>query len=165
MRHLVCPRCDPVVLYVMTKARRPLPRSGRSSVSASPSGFEVSTQARLDDTFFRHIVAGMRNGVLAITRDGTLALINDEAYRIFGIRARQDDLGTPLSRVLQAHPDVVRVLMEAFDLHLLPNRVEMRLRPSNKVICERPNSGVHHRRHNDNICRRGKLDRRARRPA
>jgi signal transduction histidine kinase len=91
-------------------------------------------QARMDDTFFRHIVAGMRNGVLAITRDGTLALINDEAYRIFGIRPRPDDLGAPLSQVLQDHPDVARVLMEAFDLHLLPNRVEMRLRPSNKVI-------------------------------
>ena len=27
----------------------------------------------------------MRNGVLAITRDARLALINDEAYRIFGV--------------------------------------------------------------------------------
>src|SRR3970282_1897186 len=31
-------------------------------------------------------------------------------------------------------PDVVRVLAVVFDLHLLPNRVEMRLKPSNKVI-------------------------------
>ena len=36
--------------------------------------------------------------------------------------------------MLKDHPDVVRVLTGAFDLHLLPNRVEMRLKPSNKVI-------------------------------
>jgi len=117
----------------MTKSRRPS-RSARSSESPASSEPGPAIPVRIDDPFFRHIVAGMRNGVLAITRDGTLALINDEAYRIFGIHPRPDDLGAPLSQVLQVHPDIVRVLMEAFDLHLLPNRVEMRLRPSNKVI-------------------------------
>ena len=86
------------------------------------------------DAFFRHIVSGMRNGVLAITRDGRLALINDEAYRIFGVTSRPEDLGRPIGLVLKDHPDVVRVLTGAFDLHLLPNRVEMRLKPSNRVI-------------------------------
>jgi signal transduction histidine kinase len=86
------------------------------------------------DAFFRHIVSGMRNGVLAITRDARLALINDEAYRIFGVAANGDDVGLPIAVVLKDHPDVVRVLTGAFDLHLLPNRVEMRLKPSNKVI-------------------------------
>jgi signal transduction histidine kinase len=76
----------------------------------------------------------MRNGVLAITRDGQLALINDEAYRIFGVTPQADDVGQPIGAVLKDHPDVVRVLTGAFDLHLLPNRVEMRLKPSNKVI-------------------------------
>lgn len=76
----------------------------------------------------------MRNGVLAIMRDGRLALINDEAYRVFGIEARPDDLGQPIATVLKAHPDVVRVLLDAFELHHLPNRVEMRLKPLNKVI-------------------------------
>jgi signal transduction histidine kinase len=86
------------------------------------------------DAFYRHIVSGMRNGVLAITRDARLALINDEAYRIFGITARPEDVGQPIATVLREHPDVVRVLAGAFDLHHLPNRVEMRLKPSNKVI-------------------------------
>ena len=76
----------------------------------------------------------MRNGVLAITRDGTLALINDEAYRIFGVTARRTDIGRPVADVLRDHPEVVRVLNTVFDLHLLPNRVELRLRPSGKVI-------------------------------
>jgi signal transduction histidine kinase len=119
----------------MTKTRRLLPsRVGRSALTSARRPAAGTRADRIDDTFFRHIVVGMRNGVLAITRDGTLALINDEAYRIFGTRPQESDLGTPLADVLKDHPDVVRVLMNAFDLHLLPNRVEMRLKPSNKVI-------------------------------
>jgi signal transduction histidine kinase len=76
----------------------------------------------------------MRNGVLAVTLDGKLALINEEAYRIFGIPADHADLGRAVATVLREHPDVVRVLTGVFDLHHLPNRAEMRLRPSNKVI-------------------------------
>jgi len=95
-----------------------------------PDATKVST-----DAFFRHIVSGMRNGVLAITRDCRVALINDEAYRIFGIpEPATDAVGQPVSALLKDHPDVVRVLAGAFDLHHLPNRVEMRLKPSNKVI-------------------------------
>jgi signal transduction histidine kinase len=120
---------------VMAKSR---PRTSRRG----PAGEgEVRTEARrpasfagTTDAFYRHIVAGMRNGVLAITRDARLALINDEAYRIFGVTAQPDDVGQPIAGVLRDHPDVVRVLAGAFDLHHLPNRVEMRLKPSNKVI-------------------------------
>ena len=120
----------------MTKSR---PRSSRRAESAGTD--EVRTDVRrgtsgagLNDAFFRQIVSGMRNGVLAITRDGRLALINDEAYRIFGITPQPGDAGQPVATVLRAHPDVVRVLTGAFELHHLPNRVEMRLKPSNKVI-------------------------------
>jgi signal transduction histidine kinase len=88
----------------------------------------------IDDPFFRHIVSGMRNGVLAITRDGRLAVINDEAYRIFGVTPKADDPGRPLAVVLREHPDVVRVLLSAFDLHHLPTRVEMRIKPTGRVI-------------------------------
>ena len=76
----------------------------------------------------------MRNGVLTIMRDGRLTLMNDEAYRIFGLIPAHQDLGRPVADVLRDHPEVVRVLHGAFDLHLLPNRAELRLRPSGKVI-------------------------------
>jgi signal transduction histidine kinase len=89
---------------------------------------------RIDDAFFRHIVSGMRNGVLAVTRDGILALMNDEAYRIFNLEPKDGDMGAPVAEVLQAHPEVVRVLNDVFDVDLLPNRVELRLRPSGRVI-------------------------------
>jgi signal transduction histidine kinase len=88
----------------------------------------------IDDGFFRHIVCGMRNGILAITRDGRVAVINDEAYRIFGVTPHPDDPGAALAGVLRDHPDVVRVLTGAFDLHHLPNRVEMRIKPTDRVI-------------------------------
>jgi signal transduction histidine kinase len=76
----------------------------------------------------------MRNGLLAITRDGRLAVINDEAYRIFGVTPRADDPGKPLAQVLSEHPDVVRVVASAFDLHHMPTRVEMRIKPTGRVI-------------------------------
>jgi len=76
----------------------------------------------------------MRNGVLAITNAGTLALLNEEGYRIFGVQPQPDDLGKPVAEVLRAHPDVVRQLLSAFEMHMLPNRAETRLRPSGKVI-------------------------------
>jgi len=86
------------------------------------------------DAFFRQIVTGMRNGVIAITRDGRLAVINDEAYRVFGITRDPADIGQPAASVLRAHPEVIRTLTAAFELHHLPNRAEMRLKPLNQVI-------------------------------
>jgi len=88
----------------------------------------------IDGAFFRHMVAGMRNGVLAVTRDGLLALINDEGLRIFGLPETDAWLGRPFAEALGQYPDVVRVLTDAFTLELLPNRVEMRLEPSGRVI-------------------------------
>jgi signal transduction histidine kinase len=119
-----------------SRARVVPPLSARAEAGSARVGrAEGATRARAtSDAFYRYIVAGMRNGVLAIRRDGRLVLINDEAYRIFGIAPHLEDVGRPLSTVLTEHPDVVRVLTGAFDLHLLPNRVEMRLKPSNRVI-------------------------------
>ncbi len=115
----------------MAKTRTDVVRQRPAGPSSKRS---TALEPGLDDAFFRHIVAGMRNAVLAITRNGRLALINDEAYRIFGIAPRADDLGKPIAVVLKDHPDVVGVLAGVFDLHHVPNRVEMRLKPQQKVI-------------------------------
>lgn len=109
----------------------PVTSDSRAAVRGNDTGPDPQGPS---DAFFRHIVGGMRNGVLAITRAGTIALLNEEGYRIFGVERRPDDLGRHVSEVLRAHPDVVRQLVSAFDLHMLPNRAEMRLRPSGKVI-------------------------------
>jgi nitrogen-specific signal transduction histidine kinase len=87
-----------------------------------------------EDRFFRLIVNNMRNGVIAIHRDGTLALMNNEAYRIFSLSRDPRDVGRPFSDVLGARPDIVRVLSGAFELSTLPNRAELRLKDIDRVI-------------------------------
>src|ERR1700704_3249331 len=87
-----------------------------------------------EDRFFRHIVSSMRNGVIAFRRDGTLALMNDEAYRIFGLKPSASDTGRPFADVLVARPEIIRVLSGAFELSHLPNRAELRLKELDRVI-------------------------------
>jgi PAS domain S-box-containing protein len=87
-----------------------------------------------EDRFFRHIVSNMRNGVIAIHRDGTVALMNDEAYRIFALAPQPRDVGRPFSEVFHDRPDVVRVLSGAFEMTTLPNRAELRLKDMDRVI-------------------------------
>src|SRR5580692_6721005 len=113
----------------------PLPRPPVAGSRRGPAP-SASTSARAprgagraaDDRFFRHIVRSMRNGVITIHRDGTLALMNDEAYRIFSLTRQPGDLGRPFSEVLGGRPDVVRVLSGSFEMTTLPNRAELRLK-------------------------------------
>jgi signal transduction histidine kinase len=79
-------------------------------------------------------VIGLRNGVLAIRRDGTIAVMNAEAYRLFQIAPDPRHIGRPVAEVLARHPDVLRVLADAFELNHLPNRVELRLDATGTVI-------------------------------
>ncbi len=104
----------------------------RSSPRAAP--VPRRSARRESDRFFRHLVAGMRNGVLAITRDGRVAEINAEAQRIFQLKRSQRLVGRQFSEVLAKHPDMVRVLHSAFDLSHLPNRAELRLKTTGKVV-------------------------------
>jgi len=76
----------------------------------------------------------MRNGVIAIHRDGTLALMNDEAYRIFGLSRGPGDIGRTFAEVFRERPDLIRVISGAFELTTLPNRAELRLKDVDRVI-------------------------------
>ena len=114
--------------------QRPRRRAPPADRLARSSQGEPPPRARSDDRFFRHIVSSMRNGVIAIRRDGTLALMNDEAYRIFGLTRGPGDIGRPFADVLRERPAVVRVLSGAFELSHLPNRAELRLKDLNRVI-------------------------------
>ena len=87
-----------------------------------------------DDRFFRHIVSSMRNGVIAFRRDGTVALMNDEAHRMFGLTPSPGDIGRPFADVLRDRPEIIRVLAGAFELSHLPNRAELRLKELDRVI-------------------------------
>jgi signal transduction histidine kinase len=114
--------------------RRPEVRRRRSAPAAPPPARTAQRDQAPDDRFFRHIVSSMRNGVIAVHRDGTLALMNDEAYRIFSLTRRAGDLGGPFGEVLRDRPEVTRVLASAFELTTLPNRVELRLKDIDRVI-------------------------------
>jgi signal transduction histidine kinase len=112
----------------------------RESSSASARVRRSSTIGKVialgepDDRFFRHLVGSMRNGVIAIHRNGTLALINDEAYRIFALVRSAGDVGRPFAEVFRQRPEFVRVLSGAFEMTTLPNRAELRLKDLDRVI-------------------------------
>lgn len=89
--------------------------------------------SRFEDVFFRHMVGNMRNGVLAIDRDGSIVLLNEESRRLFRLPP-VDVVGKAYADVLHEHPDIVRVLGGAFELQSLPNRAELRLKSTDTVI-------------------------------
>ncbi len=93
-----------------------------------------SAEDALSDRFFRHLVFNLRTGVLAITRDGRIAAMNDIAYRVLGLSARPGDIGRPFAEVLQDCPEVARILQQGFDSDDLPNRAEMRLRKTGRAM-------------------------------
>src|SRR3954454_10046382 len=109
-------------------------RRATGSPAPRPSRRTAAARQTLDDRFFRHIVSSMRNGVIAFRRDGTLALMNDEAYRIFGLTPSAADVGRPFVDVLRDRQEILRVLSTAFELSHLPNRAELLLKELDRVI-------------------------------
>ena len=104
---------------------------------ARPQAVKVAHTARsrrVDDRFYRHLVSNLRTGVVAITRQGQFAVMNDIAYRSLGLVPTDNDLGRPFTEVLVDCPEVIGVLEAAFESDDLPNRAEMRLRRTGKAI-------------------------------
>src|SRR6478672_4171924 len=111
-------------------------RAPRRSIASGSARLRTAAHRRpaLDDRFFRQLVSSMRNGVIAIHRDGTLALINDEAYRIFALPHRGSDVARPFPEVFRERPELIRVLSGAFEMTTMPNRAELRLKDLDRVI-------------------------------
>jgi two-component system, NtrC family, sensor histidine kinase AtoS len=99
-----------------------------------PRGISARLAGGIEGDFYKYMVAGMRNGVLAITREGTLSLINDIACEVLGLRDGQRQLGRPIAEAFEHHPEILFVLADVFERDHLQNRAEMRLKPSGKVI-------------------------------
>src|SRR5262249_8416200 len=53
------------------------------------------------DRFFRDMVASMRNGVIAVTRDGHVAVLNTIACQVLNVPPRVANLGSHYTEVLQ----------------------------------------------------------------
>jgi two-component system nitrogen regulation sensor histidine kinase GlnL len=86
------------------------------------------------EDFYRDLVWNLQNGLLAVTRDGRIAVMNEVAYRVFGLSPAPNDIGRHYSDILREVPDVARIVAGAFDMAHLPNRAELRLKRTGKVI-------------------------------
>ena len=112
-----------------------MPTRKTSVASRSRSGARRAPATPVaEDSFYRDLVWSMRNGVLAVTRDGTVAVMNEVAYQILGLKRRPSDIGRPFTAVLKTQQDICRILAAAFELSHLPNRAELRLKSTGKVI-------------------------------
>ena len=105
-------------------------RTSKPARTTAPKG----DSGVVPDGFYRDMVWNLRNGVVAITRDGRLAVMNEIAYRVLGLKPRAKDIGRHFAEVLKDVPDVCRVVAGAFELSHLPNRAELRLKNTGKVI-------------------------------
>jgi signal transduction histidine kinase len=129
------PGVDPVPTRPTRDQRRSA--AGRPQAAGKARKSDASTasvRALATDEFYRDLVWSLRNGVLAVTIDGRVAVMNDVAYRILALPQRRTDIGRPFTGVLQGQPEVARIIAGAFELSHLPNRAELRLKSSNKVI-------------------------------
>jgi signal transduction histidine kinase len=104
---------------------KPLGETGQSGDGGVPV---------VPDDFYKAMVWNLRNGVVAVTRDGRVAVMNEIAYRVLGLKPRASDIGRPFSEVLKDIPDVLRIIGSAFEVSHLPNRAELRLKKTGKVI-------------------------------
>ena len=86
------------------------------------------------EAFYWNVVHSLGNGVIAIWRDGSIAVVNDAAYRILGLDADPGHIGRSFHDVLGSDHDLSDVLSLAFTDAELPNRAELRLRSSGKAI-------------------------------
>lgn len=118
----------------MAESRTRRPRRDRSVRRMPAARPRASRSNAIGDAFFRHLVTSLRNGVLAVSRDGRVAAINDPAYRILGLEPSPADAGRPVADLLAKQPELARVLVRAAEGGHLPNRVETRLKGSGRVI-------------------------------
>lgn len=75
----------------------------------------------------------MRNGVLALSRDGVVRVMNDVACRVLAVSTSLP-IGQHYADVLATCPEVQRLLARALDQDATADRAELRLRTTGKVI-------------------------------
>ncbi|MEX1128705.1 MAG: ATP-binding protein [Vicinamibacterales bacterium] len=114
-----------------TAAKRP---ALRKAANRPPVRRAAPASMPAAESFYRDLVWNLRNGILAVTQDGRIAVINDVAYKIFGLTPGANDIGRSYTDVLKDLPDVTRIVAGAFELSHLPNRAELRVKRTNKVI-------------------------------
>ena len=113
---------------------RPTRRRPAPAAEIDTAAMSTSVPSMSPDRFFRDMVGSMRNGVIAIARDGHVAVMNDVACHALHIPIRASNIGGHFTDVLHDAPEVVRILSTAFASDHLPNRAELRLKSTGRVI-------------------------------
>jgi signal transduction histidine kinase len=103
-------------------------RSASAACDERESMVCAESLAAPDTTFLRGLLSGIRCGVVAVDPHGSLILINRHGCEILGF-AQSPPVGMPIKLALADHPNLVRVLGDAFTLATLPNRAELDLGP------------------------------------
>jgi len=98
-----------------------IPEGQRTATVDAPS------RSLVPDRFFRDMVTSMRNGVIAITREGHVAVLNTIACQVLNLPVRSANLGAHYTEVLRSSPEILQILGSAFESDYLPNRAELRL--------------------------------------
>ena len=108
-------------------------RAGRAVVDTAPARRRAAIGARtIGSSGTSSAACATASSPCAAT--ARVALMNDEAYRIFALARRPEDIGRPFTEVLRERPDAVRALAGAFEMSHLPNRAELRLKDIDRVI-------------------------------
>ena len=105
-----------------------------AEVPLRPARVPSDTVLTPADPFYRDLVLSVGNGVVAIRRDGTVALFNDAAYRILGIQPDSAHDRQSYAEVLGAGHEFTPILGSAFNLNHLPSRAELRLAAPGTVV-------------------------------
>src|SRR6185503_3339133 len=84
-------------------SRRMSAADERRSSRPTPSAMVMATSS---DRFFRDMVGSMRNGVIAIQRDGHIAVMNDVACHALHVPVRATNIGGHYADVLHGAPEV-----------------------------------------------------------
>ena len=109
--------------------------SGTEYTSRSEHSSRGATvSAHPPEAFHRDLVLSMRNGVVAIRRDGSVAIVNECAYRTLGLTPDPRHLGQHYTEVLGPAHKFAHVLQTAFELTHLANRSELRLAQTGQVL-------------------------------
>ena len=109
-------------------------RPGAAARARTAQVETIAPDTLAPEHFYRDLVWNLRNGVLAVTSDGAVAVMNEVAYGILGLTPHADDIGRHYSTIIKDEPDVARIIAGAFELSHLPNRAELRLKSTGKVI-------------------------------
>lgn len=103
-----------------TRAGQSLPKTRSGEAATLPTGSPGAE-------YFRSLIRGMRCGIVSTDRDGRLVLANLHARQILEMNDPRAE-GAPVERALHDHPQIARVLRDAFTMSSLPNRAEIVLR-------------------------------------